>query len=471
MEPKKFYLQTFGCQMNVYDSQRIAQILTTQNYHQVEDPAQADLIFVNTCSVREKPEKKVYSALGRFRALKQKKKHLVIGVGGCVAQQEGVRLLERIPFLDFVLGTKELRRIPEILDALEISGIREAATALDGRVDPYQALPLITFPGKPTAFLSIMQGCDNFCSFCIVPYVRGREVSRPSNDILEEIRTLSAQGVREVTLLGQNVNSYGNRTPDELGFVDLLKAVQEIPGIERIRFITSHPKDLSPQLIQAFGRLAKLCEQIHLPLQSGSNRILKRMNRGYSKEEFKEKILELRKASPEMSITTDIIVGFPGEEEKDFQATLEMLEQIQFDDLFSFRYSDRPCTRASLFSDKISDEVKQRRLAELQALQRGITYGKNRAWEGREVEVLVEGASKAKAEEKTGRTRTNRIVNFPGSSLPVGALVKVRIQRALPHSLRGEILSPIGGGGGGKERDTRGRGDQSPHDPITSHPA
>ena len=437
MAAKQFYLQTFGCQMNVYDSERIVQLLTSRNYQQVRDPAHADLILLNTCSVREKPENKVYSALGRFRSLKEKNPELMIGVVGCVAQQEGDRLLKRVPFLDFVLGTKEFRRIPEILDALEVSMVRESATDLQGRVDPYAGLPLLSYPGKAAAFVSIMQGCDNFCSYCIVPFVRGREVSRPSRDILAEIHSLSGQGVREVTLLGQNVNSYGNHSCEEIGFVGLLKAVQGIPGIERIRFTTSHPKDLSPELIQAFGRLSKLCEHIHLPLQSGSDRILKRMNRAYTCEEYREKVSELRRISPEISITTDLIVGFPGEEEADFQATLGMVKKIEFDEFFSFRYSDRPHTQASLFSDKVSEEAKQRRLNELQTLQKDITLRQNKAWEGREVEVLVEGQSKVGAEEKTGRTRTNRTVNFPGAFLRVGDLVKLRIEEALPHSLRG----------------------------------
>ncbi|MGA2955714.1 MAG: tRNA (N6-isopentenyl adenosine(37)-C2)-methylthiotransferase MiaB [Thermodesulfobacteriota bacterium] len=453
MIAKKFNLQTFGCQMNVYDSERIAQLLTDRNYRQVGDPSQADLILVNTCSVREKPEEKAYSALGRFRALKKENPKLIIGVAGCVAQQEGERLLKRIPFVDFVLGTKEFRRIPEILEALEASRVRGSATDLQGRVDPYAGLPLSPSLGKATAFVSIMQGCDNFCSFCIVPFVRGREVSRPSKDILEEIHSLSGQGVKEVTLLGQNVNSYGSRTSGEIGFVELLEEVQGVPGIERIRFTTSHPKDLSPGLIRAFGRLSKLCEHIHLPLQSGSNRILKRMNRGYTSEEYREKISELRRISPEVSITTDMIAGFPGEDEADFQSSLEIVEKVQFDEFFSFRYSDRPHTRASLFPDKISEEIKQRRLMELQALQKEITSRKSKSLEGREVGVLVEAQSKAKGEEKTGRTRTNRIVNFPGASLRTGDLVKLRIQEVLPHSLRGELLKKSGGGGQGEDRN------------------
>ncbi len=440
MTPRKFFIQTFGCQMNVYDSERIAQVLSAGGGRRVNDPAQADLIFINTCSVREKPEQKVYSALGRFQRLKKKNPNLKIGVGGCVAQQEGQGLLDKVPFLDFVLGTKELGRIQEVLEAAGKSGGRGCAVDLGGRIDPYEGLPLSPGSGRATSFVSIMQGCDNFCSFCIVPFVRGREVSRPSKDLLEEISVLSSQGVKEVTLLGQNVNSYGKGAAGEPGFVELLEKVQEIPGIERIRFTTSHPKDLSPELAGVFGRLPKLCEHIHLPLQSGSNRILERMNRGYTREEFEEKVLNLRRACPEISITTDLIVGFPGEDDQDYQETLQIIEKIRFDDLFSFRYSDRPHTRASLFPDKVREEVKQRRLSELQAIQKRITQDKNKAWEGREVEVLVEGPSKARAEERTGRTRTNRIVNFPGGSVPVGAFVKVRVRHAFAHSLKGELL-------------------------------
>jgi len=439
MHPKNFYILTFGCQMNVYDSERVAQLLATRNYRRVEEPSEADLIFLNTCSVREKPEQKVYSAIGRFRALKQKNPKLIIGVGGCVAQQEGENLLQRLPCVDFVLGTKEFPRINQLLDDLQISGKRAAATALNGRVDPYASLPLRPSSSKVSAFVSIMQGCDNFCSFCIVPFVRGREVSRPSGEIVKEIELLASRGTKEVTLLGQNVNSYGKGRAGELDFVGLLRAIHGVSGIERIRFTTSHPKDLSSALIEAFGSLPRLCEHIHLPLQSGSDRILKQMNRGYTREEYLKRVMGLRRTCPEISITTDMIVGFPGEEETDFQKTLETVEQVQFDDLFSFKYSDRPHTRASLFPDKIAEEVSQRRLAELQALQRKITLRQNKAWEEREVEVLVEGRSKASAGESMGRTRTNRIVNFPGDPSRTGSLIWLRVKKAFAHSLRGEV--------------------------------
>lgn len=439
---KKLFLKTFGCQMNVYDSQRILQLLAQKNYKQVDNPREADLIFLNTCTVREKPAQKVYSILGRLRPLKKKNPNLIIGVGGCLAQQEGENLLARFAQVDFVLGTKEINRLLEILTTIEKSRTRLVATELNGRVDPYGGLPLTAESNSSaTAFVSIMQGCDNFCSFCIVPFVRGREVSRPSRDILKEIFLLAQSGVKEITLLGQNVNSYGKTSPGDLDFVGLLKAIQEIPGIERIRFTTSHPRDLSISLIECFAQLSKLCEHIHLPLQSGSDRILKLMNRGYTFQEYLEKVEMLRKVCPDISITTDMIVGFPGEKEEDFQASLEALGVIEFDEMFSFKYSDRPGTKAASLSEKVPEEISERRLKELQAYQKKITQQKNQAYEGKIVEVLVEGRSKNCPEESTGRTRTNRIANFPGIFAP-GSLVKVKIVQAYAHSLRGEVQNP-----------------------------
>jgi len=441
MGKKRIFIQTFGCQMNVYDSERLGHLMAGEGYEQVDDPEVADLIFLNTCSVREKPAQKVYSALGRFQRLKKRNPRLLIGVGGCVAQQEGEGLLERFSYLDFVLGTKELPRLKEIVKNLENSGEREVAINLEGRVDPYASLPLYRPRLKACSFVSIMQGCDNYCTYCVVPFVRGREVSRPGQDILQEIRSLAAGGVKEVTLLGQNVNSYGKKPGGELGFVQLLEAVETISGIERIRFTTSHPKDLSANLAGAFGRLSKLCEHIHLPLQSGSNRILKGMNRGYTREEYWEKVQALRRNCPDISITADLMVGFPGEAEDDFAATLEMIERVQFDEIFSFKYSDRPKTRARLFADKVREDVSQHRLEEIQTLQKKITRQRNKRWEGREAEVLVEGQSKTNAEESSGRTRTHHLVNFSGRNYPEGALVKLKITKVHAHSLRGEILS------------------------------
>ena len=444
MKKKNLYIQTFGCQMNVYDSERIACLLEERNFQLIDEPSTADLIIINTCSVREKPEQKVYSAIGRFQRLKRENPKLILGVGGCVAQQQGEGLLDRFPYLDFVLGTKELPRLTKILDDLEDSGARSSATALEGRVDPYASLPFRAPRSKVSSFVTIMQGCDNYCTYCIVPFVRGREVSRASHDILSEIRLLASSGVKEVTLLGQNVNSYGQGHPGELSFPGLLEAIQEIPGIARIRFTTSHPKDLSSDLVGAFGRLSKLCEHIHLPLQSGSDTILERMNRGYSREEYTRKVEALRQRCPDIAITADLIVGFPGETERDFAATLDMIHRIQFDDFFSFKYSDRPHTRARLLGDKVSEETSRRRLEELQFLQKKITRERNKRWEDREVEVLVEGPSKSNSEESTGRTRTHHVVNFPGRNHAKGSLVKIRITKVYAHSLRGEALDKGG---------------------------
>lgn len=439
MAPRKFFIQTFGCQMNRYDSERLGHLLAGDGYERAESAEEADLIFLNTCSVREKPVQKVYSLLGRLREFKKKNPRLRIGVGGCVAQQEGAGLLDRFRELDFVLGTKELFRLKTVVRELERTGIRPAAVSMADRVDPYASLPL--YPAsRVAAFVSIMQGCDNYCAYCVVPYVRGREISRPSRDILEEIRFLAAGGVKEVTLLGQNVNSYGEKPGGGPGFVRLLAEIEALPGIRRIRFITSHPKDLSPELIGAFGRLSKLCEHIHLPLQSGSDRILERMNRGYTREAYWGKISALRRRCPDIAITTDLIVGFPGETDEDFAATREMAERVEFDDFYSFQYSDRPQTKASLFPDPVPAEIRQRRLSEIQALQRAITRKRNRRWVGREVEVLVEGRSKNSPAESTGRTRTRHAVNFPGTEYAEGALVKMRITQAYAHSLRGAAV-------------------------------
>lgn len=430
---------TFGCQMNVYDSERIAHLLSTHGYRVMDNPEEADLIFLNTCSVREKPVEKLYSTLGRLRRLKRKKPDLIIGVGGCTAQHEKEKILNRAPHVNFIIGTKEISKIPDILDEVVKNPGSIVATDLEGRTDPYSKLPMFNRSPGVCGFVSIMQGCDNFCSFCIVPHVRGREVSRPSGKILEEIKERAKQGLREVTLLGQNVNSYGQKTPGEMNFVRLLEAVGTILGIARIRFTTSHPKDLSQELIEAFGFLPKLCEHIHLPLQSGSDRILSRMNRGYTRKDYLRKVAMLRSVCPEISITTDIIVGFPGEGEEDFRQTLETIEEVQFDDLFSFRYSDRPLTQAASFPDKIPPEISQRRLMQLQARQRVITEKKNRSWEGRVEEILVEGRSRRSPDDYTGRTRTNRIVNFSGRNLPEGSLVRVKLNKALAHSFRGEL--------------------------------
>ena len=441
MPKKRVYIETYGCQMNEHDTERMLHLLQGSHYIETKNAAEADFILINTCSVREKPEHKVYSALGRYKWLKER--GAIIGVAGCVAQQEGSRLLNRIPYLDLVIGTHAIRMLPQLLRKIEASEERVCETAYDQTGEYLKAV----LPQKPPAvggtksYVTIMQGCDHFCSFCIVPYVRGREKSRPSREIVEEVRQLAGMGLKEVCLLGQNVNGYGRGLEEEISFSELLERINDIEGIERIRFTTSHPKDLSEELIQAFSKLPKLCEHIHLPFQSGSNKILKAMHRGYTKESYIEKIDHLKKVCPSIALTTDVIVGFPGEEEKDFEETLDLVQKVRFDDLFSFKYSPRKGTRAAQFEDKVEEKVKQERLSILQGMQKGITLQKNQELEGRVEEALVEGRSKQSAQDVTGRTRSNKIVNFEGDLGSVGKLIPVRITKAFAHSLRGKIVS------------------------------
>jgi len=439
---KRVYIETYGCQMNEHDSERMLRLLEGFHYTETKEPNQADLILINTCSVREKPEHKVYSALGRFKKLKERR-GTVIGVAGCVAQQEGERMLDRVPYLDLVIGTHAIPMLAQLLERIEVSGQRVCETRFDRSGEYLKA----SLPEKPLvkvkSYVTIMQGCDHFCSFCIVPYVRGRERSRPSREILEEIRRLAEMGVKEVFLLGQNVNGYGKGLEGEVDFPNLLSRINEIQGIERIRFTTSHPADLSDALILDFSKLEKLCEHIHLPFQSGSNRILKAMHRGYIRESYLERIERLKEVCPPIAVTADVIVGFPGEEEEDFRETLDLMKKVQFDDLFSFKYSPRKGTRAAQLQDQVEEEVKQDRLAILQKIQREITFERNQVLEGQLEEVLVEGLSKQNDQDVTGRTRSNKIVNFPGDINLVGKLVPVKILKAYAHSLRGEITSPL----------------------------
>ena len=436
---KRVYIETYGCQMNEHDTERILRLLEGEHYLETKNAQEADFILVNTCSVREKPEHKVYSALGRYKQLKEKR-GTIIGVAGCVAQQEGDRLLERIPYLDLVIGTHAVPLLPQLLQKVEVSGERVCETTFDPEgIYLKTILPQALFH-RVKSYVTIMQGCDHFCSFCIVPYVRGREKSRPSGEILGEIERLAEMGVKEVCLLGQNVNGYGKGSEGELGFSELLERIDEIDGIERIRFTTSHPKDLSEKLIRTFSDLKKVCEHIHLPFQSGSDRILQAMRRGYTRETYLEKIDRLRKRCPSIALTADVIVGFPGEEEKDFEETLDLLQRVRFDDLFSFKYSARKGTRAAQFNNGIEESIKQNRLSILQEIQKEITFQKNQELDGTLQEVFVEGRSKQSDREVTGRTRSNKIVNFEGNLSLVGKLVSVRIAKAYPHSLRGEIL-------------------------------
>ncbi len=424
--------------MNVHDSEQITAFLGEQGYQGTGDADKADLIVVNTCSIREKAAQKVYSQIGRFREFKRRNPRLIICLAGCLAQQEGEHLLKRLPLLDVVIGTHNIHRLPELVETVERTGIRIAETTFRESV---QSIGVRTEPknGVVSAYVTIMQGCNNFCSYCVVPYLRGREESRPQKNIIREIKLLADRGICEVTLLGQNVNSYGNHFSDGSNFATLLRSIDKIEGIDRIRFTTSHPKDLSEQVVGCFRDVEKLCEHIHLPVQSGSDRILERMNRGYTIDRYREKTERLRDACRGISITSDVIVGFPGESDEDFQATLALMDSVRFDNLFSFKYSERKGTAAVNLDGKVDEPVKRERLRMLQSLQEKHTLAANKSLEGSVQAVLVEGLSKNGAADVSGRTRTNKIVNFRGGAELFGKIVPVAITRAYLHSLRGEL--------------------------------
>jgi tRNA-2-methylthio-N6-dimethylallyladenosine synthase len=460
---KNLYIHTIGCQMNVYDSERIADGLKPLGYESVSSVKTADLIIVNTCAIREKAEQKVFSFLGRLSDLKKKNSDLIIAVGGCVAQQEGKNVLDRVPCVDLVFGTHTIGRLPEMIRRIESRRDRIVDIAISDRVEeicgPIQQTPhtphLTPHTPHPTSFVTIMQGCDNYCAYCVVPYVRGREMSRHPDDIIREIEGLVKSGVREVTLLGQNVNSYGKKE-NLCSFAELLARVNDIAGLGRIRFTTSHPRDLSQELMQAFGSLDKLCRHIHLPVQSGSNRILKKMNRKYTRELYLEKVEQLRQICPDIAISSDIIAGFPGETPEDFEDTLNLIRTVEYDSLFAFKYSDRPNAPAARFPDKISEDEKKERLQTVLELQEEFTIQKNTALIGTVQPVLVEGISKRQRSDEnsqdtadsvqwTGRTSTNKIVNFAREDETredfIGRVVHVRIEKGFPHSLRGTVNS------------------------------
>jgi tRNA-2-methylthio-N6-dimethylallyladenosine synthase len=430
------YIKTFGCQMNEHDSERMLALLEECGYQETKRWEEANVILVNTCTVREKPEQKAYSILGRFQQLKDNNPDVIIGITGCVAQQRGEALLARISALDFVLGPGKTHHLPEILRDMEKGERGVCAVGFEN--GSFVNLP-IPHTQQLRAYVTIIQGCDNFCSYCIVPSVRGRERSRPSNAVLAEIESLTKRGTKEVILLGQNVNSYAKNNPHELTFHQLLAKINEIPGLERIRFTTSHPKDLTEEIIEAFGTLKHLCEHFHLPFQSGSNAVLERMNRGHTREEYLGKIKRLREVAQQISVTADVMVGFPGERDEDFSQTLELIQEVEFDGLFSFKYSPRQGTRAAQWGDDIPPEVKQQRLEILQKLQREITLKKNKKLEGAVKKVLVEGRSRNSPHQMMGRTGCNRIVNFPAGSALVGELVMIKINEGLQNSLRGEL--------------------------------
>jgi len=438
-ESKLLYIETFGFQMNVSDSEKIAALLKGLGYGLTDSHANADLILLNTCSVRAKAEHKVYSQLGRFRGLKQERTGVLLGVGGCVAQQEGERLLKKVPWLDLVFGTHNLHLLPEMVRAAE-RGERRAEVAFIDAETRLDLFPPGDAPAGTTRFVTVMQGCDNYCSYCIVPYVRGREISRRSAEIVAEITAAVAAGVKEVTLLGQNVNSYGGKTDGEISFARLLREIAAIDGLERIRFTTSHPKDVSPELLDCFAALPKLCGHIHLPAQSGSDTVLAAMNRGYTRAEYLALVAALTTARPGIQITGDMIVGFPGETEDDFQQTLSLMEEIHYADLFSFIYSVRSGTKAAQLPDGINRKEKQERLDRLQSLQREFTAQRNSSFVGTRQRVLVEGMSK-RGNQLYGRTDGNRVVNLVAEPSLVGTMVEVTITDSSQHSLLGEIVA------------------------------
>jgi tRNA-2-methylthio-N6-dimethylallyladenosine synthase len=428
---KKYLITTWGCQMNVHDSEKMAAILTSEGYSPARDSAEADIIVFNTCSVRQKAEQKFLSDLGRLKSLKKSNPDVKIAVAGCVAQQMGGGLIQRAPHVDFILGPQNLHRIKDVAGGIFPS------TALEENPElATEELPALR-KEKGRAWVSIMYGCNNFCTYCIVPYTRGREKSRASRGIVTEIEGLVSEGFREVTLLGQNVNSYSSDTD----FPGLLRKIDAINGIERVRFVTSHPRDFSDDLIEAMAELESLCEHLHLPLQSGSSKVLKLMNRGYTYDEYREKIDKLRGLVPDIALTTDIIAGFPGEGEEDHSATVRALKDIQYDGIFAFKFSPRPGTAASDMEGQLAEDVKLERLHEILKIQDEITLKKNRPLKGTVKEVLVEGPSETDPLKLTGRTRTNKIVNFTGRASE-GELIDVEIVEARKHSLEGRPVNP-----------------------------
>ena len=429
--------------MNEYDSEKMADVLyAAQGMEKTDNPAEADVILFNTCSVREKAQEKVFHDLGRVRNLKKSNPDLLIGVGGCVASQEGAEIVKRAPYVDLVFGPQTLHRLPQLISTRQATGRPQVDISFP-EIEKFDHLPPARVEGT-TAFVSIMEGCSKYCSFCVVPYTRGEEISRPFSDVLEEIAGLASQGIKEVTLLGQNVNAYGGminygEEAETADFALLLEYIHEIPGIERIRYTTSHPREFTRRLIDAYQVLPKLVSHVHLPVQSGSDRILAAMKRGYTALEYKSIIRRLRAARPGISLTSDIIIGFPGESEADFAATMRLVEETNFDDSFSFIYSPRPGTPAAELADDTPYEVKLDRLQRLQKKVEQQAQAISQSMVGTIQRILVEGSSRKDADELCGRTDNNRMVNFPGHPENIGRFVNVTITDALSHSLRGEI--------------------------------
>ena len=437
---KKVFIKTFGCQMNEYDSDKMADVLgAAQGYESTDDPEQADLILFNTCSVREKAQEKVFSDLGRYKHLKER--GVLIGVGGCVASQEGEEIIKRAPYVDVVFGPQTLHRLPELLNARAARHKPQVDISFP-EIEKFDHLPPARVEGS-SAFVSIMEGCSKYCSYCVVPYTRGEEVSRPFDDVLVEVAGLADQGVKEVTLLGQNVNAYLGKMGDTAEIADfalLLEYVSEIPGIERIRYTTSHPNEFTPRLIEAYARLPKLVSHLHLPVQHGSDKILMAMKRGYTAMEYKSTIRKLRAIRPEMAMSSDFIVGFPGETEEDFQKMMKLIHDVRFDNSFSFIFSPRPGTPAANLHDDTPHEVKLRRLQELQAVINNNIKDISDERVGTVQRLLVEGLSKRDCSELMGRTECNRVVNFPGNERLIGQMIDVKITEARTFTLRGEVV-------------------------------
>jgi len=417
--------------MNEYDSDHLARSLIHHGFAPEDDPENADIVLINTCAVRAKPEQKAASFLGRMIKLKQRNPGIILGMAGCMAQQEGWDFIKRFPQIDLVMGPREIGRIHDYLFQLQKERKKIVATDLKSFPSgPIQCEGY--FKGRVTGFVSIMEGCNNFCSYCVVPFVRGREISRSPDDIIAEVKDLLTEGVKDITLLGQNVISYNW---EDIDFASLLKKISETDGLLRLRFTTSHPKDLSDEVIKCFKDVNLLCHHLHLPFQAGSNDILKRMKRGYTREQYLDLIKKLRAVRPDIAITSDVMVGFPGESEEDFEMTLDLITQVQFDNLFSFKYSDRKGTLADKMADKVEEVEKTRRLKILQELQKQITHSRNKQLNGMQIEVLVEGQSK-KGGQWTGRTETNKIVNFANNNCSIGDLVNVKINECFFNSLR-----------------------------------
>jgi tRNA-2-methylthio-N6-dimethylallyladenosine synthase len=439
---KKLYIKTFGCQMNEYDSSRMVDALkASHNLELTNDPSLADVLLLNTCSIREKAQEKVFSLLGIWRGLKETKPEIVIGVGGCVASQEGAAIRKRAPYVDLIFGPQTLHRLPKMLT--EVKRARKPLIDISfPEIEKFDNLPKPSANGV-SAFVSIMEGCSHYCTFCVVPYTRGEEFSRPFNDVLAEIAILAEQGIHEVNLLGQNVNGYrGNMANGEIADLALLiQYIAEIDGIERIRYTTSHPVELSDSLIEVYAEVPKLVSHLHLPVQSGSDRILSMMKRGHTALEYKHKVRRLKQARPDLSLSSDFIIGFPGETETDFQATMQLIEDVGFDHSFSFIYSQRPGTPASNLPDDVSINIKKQRLTQLQARINEMTSAISQSMVGTVQRILVEHPSRKDPQQIAGRTENNRVVNFTADSSLIGNFIDVKITEALPNSLRGELLT------------------------------